>query len=282
MEAPPPGVYPDVDFAEYSRWNACNFSKLKNMRLTPAHARWRELHPEESTRQQELGHVIHQALLEPKRFEELFLVAPDVDRRTRIGKATWAEFEERAKGRTVVSESDMECIQGLRANVAAHETANQMLYGPGKSELSLVWVDPATGLLCKARTDRLVEFNGWPFIIDVKTSYDPASTDNWQKAVANYGLHQQAAHYQNGLALLRPLEDGYTRKFAWLVCETQAPYLVRVFEADDAALSIGNDEIAKYLRAYKQCLESGSWPSWPQGMDYAGLPAWKMKRYDLE
>lgn len=282
MEAPKPGVYPGIDFAEYTRWDACNHSKLKNMRLTPAHARWLELHPAESTRQQDLGHIVHQALLEPERFEELFLVAPDVDRRTKVGKAEWAAFEERAQGRTIVSESDMDCIVGLRQNIAENETAREMLYGKGLSELSLVWEDPETGVLCKGRIDRLCEINGWPFVVDVKTSYDPASTDRWQMAVQKYQLHQQAAHYLRGLAVLRPLPDGYARKFAWLVCETQPPYLVRAFEAEDAALSVGNDEVTKHLRAYRECQQAGAWPAWPQGMDLAGLPAWAYKRYDLE
>jgi ATP-dependent exoDNAse (exonuclease V) beta subunit len=279
MESPEPGVYPNVDFADYSRWDAANFSKLKNMRLTPAHARWLELHPAESTRQQDLGHTIHQALLEPARFEELFLVAPDVDRRTKVGKAEWAAFEERAQGRTIVSESEMECLRHLRANIAGHETANAMLNGHGVSELSLVWIDPETGLLCKGRIDRLAELNGYPFVADVKTSYDPATFDNWQKAIVRYGLHIQAAHYLRGLAVLSPLADGHRRKFAWIVCETQPPYLVRVFEADEEALSIGNDEMVKHLRMYKACLESGVWPAWEQGMSLAGLPAWASKRF---
>ncbi|MCJ7797822.1 MAG: PD-(D/E)XK nuclease-like domain-containing protein, partial [Thermoleophilia bacterium] len=134
-------------------------------------------------------------------------------------------------------------------------------------------------VLCKGRIDRLCQLNGWPFVVDVKTSYDPATFDNWQKAIVRYALHQQAAHYLRGLTVLRPLADGYQRKFAWIVCETQAPYLVRVFEADEEALSIGNDEAVKHLRMYKECQQTGVWPAWEQGMSLAGLPAWASKRF---
>lgn len=281
MEAPKPGVYPNVPFSDYSRWDACNHSMLHRMEVTPAHARWWQLHPEESTRFQDLGHALHQALLEPELFRQSHLVAPDVDRRTKVGKAEWAAFEERAAGRTIITESEMECLQGIQRNAAAHETVKQALEGRGVSELSMVWEDPETGVLCKGRIDRLTEINGWPFVIDLKTTHKPATTFSWQTSVERYKLHEQAAHYLRGLAVLSPLPEAQ-RKYAWLVAETEAPYAVRIFEAEDAALSIGNDEVSKHLRLYAECKKTGVWPSWPEGMDLAGLPPWAYKRFDLD
>lgn len=278
-----PGIYPDLPFEDYCRIDACNHSKLKYLSLTPAHARYLELNPPESTKQQDLGHAIHTALLEPERFNEQYVVAPDVgDRRYKEAKDAWASFVKQAAGKTVISAEDNRCIEGLKDSIRAHETASAVMYGRGINEVSLVWEDPETGLLCKARVDRLTELNGWPFAIDLKSDGERATTDKWQMAVMRYGLHQQAAHYLRGLSILAPLPDGYARKFAWVVCETEPPYLVRVFEADDAALSIGNDEVAKHLRIYSECRKAGTWPGWPQGLDYAGLPAWAMKKYDLD
>ncbi len=282
MEAPEPGIYPSVDFTDYTRWAACNHSILKNFSLTAAHARYRMLNQEESSKFQDLGHALHQALLEPQLFEANVLVAPDVDRRTKIGKAEWAAFEERAQGRTIVTESEMLCLKGIRENAAAHETINLILNGPGVSELSIVWIDPETKLKCKARLDRLAELNGYPFIVDLKTTHRPASTNSWQTAIMQYSLHEQAAHYQNGLEVLRPLQEGFKRKFAWIVAETEPPFAVRIFEADDYSLDIGRDQVAKHLAQFRECLDAGVWPSWPMGMDLAGLPAWALKRFDLE
>lgn len=280
MEGPPPGIYPNVPFAEYCRWSSINHSILKNLDTTPAHAHWRMTHQDESTKFQDLGHMLHQALLEPKLFAESHLVAPDVDRRTKIGKAEWAAFEERAAGRTIVSESEMACLHGIQANAAVHATVREALYGVGVSELSMVWEDPETGLLCKGRIDRLCEIGGWPFVVDLKTTHKPATTFSWQMSVERYKLHEQAAHYLRGLAVLRPLHGESQRKFAWLVAETEPPYAVRIFEAEDAALSIGNDVVSKHLQQFKECKEAGVWPSWPEGMDLAGLPAWAYRRFD--
>lgn len=282
MEAPGPGLYPNVPFDTYTRWVACNHSIIKNFSLTAAHARYRMLNQAESSSHQDLGHALHQALLEPELFEKNVLVAPDVDRRTKIGKAEWASFQEKAKGRTIITEPEMLCLEGIRKNAAAHETINLILNGPGISELSIVWIDPATDLTCKARLDRLAELNGYPFIVDLKTTHKPASTHSWQTAIMQYALHEQAAHYQNGLEVLRPLQEGFKRKYAWIVAETEPPYSVRIFEADDYSLDIGRDQVAKHLAQFRECLEAGVWPSWPQGMELAGLPAWALKRFDLE
>lgn len=281
MEPPKPGLYPGVPFDEYTRWNAVNHSTLRHFDKTPAHARWHMLHPEPSSKYQELGHAIHAALLEPARFEVEYVVAPDVDRRTKVGKAEWADFEAKHKGASFIMESEMEVLRAIQSNAAQHETIKQVLYGLGVNELSLVWVDPETGMLCKARIDRLTSLDG-PLIVDLKSTHAPASTHGWQMAVEKYKLHQQAAHYRNGLNVLRPLPEGQTRKYAWLVVETEFPGAVRIFEAEDAALDIGRDQVAAHLRAYKECMETGSWPAWPQGMDIAGLPPWVYKRFDLE
>jgi len=278
-----PGVYPRIPFDDYARWDAVNHSKLKHFRRTPAHARYAMLNQDESTKYQDLGHMIHQALLEPEVFAQAgTLVAPKIDRRTTAGKREWAEFEEAAAGKMVVSESDMDALLGISKSVSMHATARQSLYGVGVNELSIVWEDPETGILCKGRIDRLCEIEGYPFVIDLKTTSKPASTHAWQQSVESYGYHEQAAHYLRGLSVLRPLEGEALRRYAWLVVETVPPYCVRVFEAEEACLSVGNDEISKYLKAYSECDRTGVWPAWPEGMDLAGLPAWVYKRFNIE
>jgi hypothetical protein len=279
-----PGIYANVPFEDYSRWRAVNHSVLKHFKKTPAHARWEMTHQDESTRFQDLGHTLHMAILEPERYAaEGPVVAPDVDRRTRQGKAEWAEFEASAAGRMIVTPKDKDTLDGILASIQRHATARALLNeSAGVNELSICWVDPDAGILCKGRIDRLCEYGGYPYVVDLKTTHRPASTHGWQQQVESYALHEQAAHYLRGLQVLRPLEGDLSRRFAWLVCETEPPYCVRVFDADEAALQIGADEVAKYLAAYADCEQSGVWPGWPEGMDVAGLPPWVYKRYNVE
>lgn len=283
MKAPEPGVYPGVSFDDYARWDAANHSILRHFKKTAAHVLWEMTHQNESTTFQEMGHLIHFAVLEPERFKlEGPVVAPDVDRRTTLGKATWAQFLAENEGRAVVKEGDMEVLRGIQANVMLHPTAREALYGAGASELSIVWDDADTGVRCKGRLDRFSEIGGWPFIVDVKTMSKPPTTENFQISVNTYGYHEQAAFYLRGINTLSPAEPGTARKFAWLVCETAPPYTVRMFECDEAALDIGAVQVDRYLAQLASCRKSGSWPSWGNGMDLAGLPPWAYKRFDLE
>ena len=278
-----PGIYPGVDFDTYARWRAANHSILKHFAATAAHAHWNELHQDDSTSSQNLGHMIHTALLEPERWKaEGALVAPKIDRRTKIGKAEWAMFEKRAAGRPLVTEEDAATIGGILHMSARHASVKEALYGAGLNELSIIWKDPATGVLCKARIDRLTQIGARPFIVDLKTTHKVASTHGWQQQVQTYSLHEQAAHYRAGLATLMPLAGELERGFAWVVCETEPPWLVRMFEAEDACLELGKEQVDGYLKRYAQCKATGVWPGWPEGMEIAGLPPWVYKRFNVE
>lgn len=285
MKAPEPGVYPAIPFDDYARWDAVNHSTLRHFKKTPAHAYYEKTHQDESTSFQALGHLIHFAVLEPERFKtEGPVVAPDVDRRTTLGKATWKAFQEENEGKAIVTERDMAVLQGIQANVARHPTAREVLYGAGASELSLVWDEKVAGITVrsKGRLDRFSEIGGWPCIVDVKTTSKPATTHSFQISVESYGYHEQAALYLRGVNKLVPPDEGVTRKFLWLVCETEPPFCVRLFECDEAALDIGNQTVEKYLSQYARCQETGVWPAWGDGVDLAGLPPWAYKRFDIE
>lgn len=274
-----PGIYHNVDFDTYAEWPAINHSILHHFRKTPAHAMYAMTHDEES-KSKNLGYLTHLAALEPARFKAEVAVAPKLDKRTREGKAQWARFEKENQGKTLVVEPDFEVASQILLSVKEHPVARELLHAEGASEVSLCWNDPGTGLLTKGRIDRLTLLNGSPVVVDFKTIGEPCSTFAFQKAVQTYGYHDAAAHYLLGLHTLMPDEE--IPKFLWVVAETKPPYLVRVFEADDEALAIGADNMAKALRQFKECRETGMWPGWGDGIDTAGLPPWVYKRYDVE
>jgi hypothetical protein len=176
----------------------------------------------------------------------------------------------------------MEALLGIQESISRHASAREALYGYGANEISIVWVDPETGVLCKARIDRLCEIAAQPVVLDLKSTSRPAGTHHCQRELKDYGYHQQAALYLDGLAVLSPPDAGVTRVFMWLFCETEPPYCVRLFQAEDAALDVARQDVRKYLRTYAQCAETKNWPGWPEGVDMLGLPAWAYKQYDLE
>jgi hypothetical protein len=278
-----PGVYPGVSFDTYAIWPAANHSVLRHFDKTPAHAYYKWTHQQESTEFQGLGHLIHEAVLEPALFRSRGpVVAPKVDRRTTVGKETWAAFEKQHAGRTIITANQMEALRGIQQSISGHASAREALYGFGTNELSIIWIDPETGVLCKGRIDRFCEIGTQPVILDLKSISRAASTHQAERSVNEYGYHQQAAFYLRGLDTLVPPEPGVTRQFVWLFCETEPPYCVRLFQAEDAALDLGRREMDSYLAAYAHCAEVKEWPGWPEGVDLLGLPASVYKRFDLE
>lgn len=277
------GIFPKLSYDQYAAIDGINFSRLRWLRDTPAHCHHRLLNPPAQSAYHRLGQLVHMAILEPQRFNAAALEIPKLDKRTKEGKAEWARLQAVADqgDKELVTPDEMKVCVGAAVSVSNNLTAREILRGRGAAELSVVWHDEEYETFCKGRLDFVGELNGHPIILDVKTTSDTASLRDWERTVGNYGYHEQAAMYLESLRVLRPLyaENGepVERRFLWLVIETEAPYLARVFEADQDALDAGHAEFRKHLATYAACMKSGIWPGYDDGVEIAGLPPWMAK-----
>lgn len=276
-----PGIYQNLSFDDYAMIPAINFTRLCRFRDTAAHAHYDMTHQSESTPAQRLGYLAHMALLEPLRFRENVVTAPKVDRRTTVGKNAWSAFEGANRGKEIATNKEMDVCLGLQHSVGMHPTAREILYGEGLSELTIVWKDEELDILCKGRIDRVGKYNSQPIVLDVKTVGTVASLRNWQRSITDYSYCEQAAMYLSGLRTLMPVEND-NRNFLWLVCEVDPPYLVRLFDAEYDALQYGHQQFRKHLAEYAECMRTGVWPGYPEGIETVGLPAWIQKTFDSE
>jgi len=276
-----PGLYKHLSFDDYAAWPAANASTLNGFSRTPAHVYYEMMHGgKERTPSLDLGWLVHLAVLEPERFAAEIVVPPKVDRRTKQGKATWAQFEAEHAEKIFVDAATFEKVKAMTFSLMSHETAAEFFVtNPGENELSFLWDDPEHGVRCKARTDRVGHIGEWPIIADLKTARNAARRD-FERSIYTYGYDLQAAHYLSGLETLYPIPSGQAfRRFVFFVIESEPPYCCAAYELDDAALEEGRIKRSRYLRAWKQCIESGEWPGYPPGIDYASLPAWAFKNY---
>jgi hypothetical protein len=282
-DAEPPGPGPDervgihrgLSFAGYAALPGVNHSTLERVRRSPAHAREHSLHPAEPTAALALGHAFHVRLLEPHRFPLEYSIAPPINRRTKVGRSVWARFEAENVGRYLLKPDEAALYERMTASVLEHPLAAQLLGGRGASELAFVWRDPETALPCKGRVDRLGELEGWPFVVDLKSTRD-ASARAFTADVARYGYHRQVAFYREGLDVLRPTP----RRAAIIAVEKEPPYAVAVYELAERALEQGEREFRAALRRYRECLETGVWPGYGDGLHLVDLPAWAVDRLD--
>lgn len=230
----------------YNEIPAVNKSTLWAMKKSPLHY-WHLIHdtPKEDTAALKFGRAAHKRMLEPDEFFAEYVIAPKVDRRTKEGKAIWADLME--SGREVISSEDMEIITAMEKEFPSR------LLRDAQTEIPLFWTDNETGVDCKGRLDAITE----DYVIDYKTTND-ASTAGFQREALRYGYDLQAAMY-----LEAARANGYNPKgFIFIAQEKSAPYLVNVLHAGEAFLDRGTWIMRDLLEKYKQCRDSDTWPGY--------------------
>lgn len=270
------GIYPGMSRAEYHAIKAVNQSLLKQFARSAAHAREYMMHPPEPTEAMDDGNAIHCAVLEPKRFADTYVVSPRFDRRLKADKEAWAEFEKNNAGKEIIDEDTMLMCRAITENCYADPVINRILAGKGHSELCVVWTDVETGLRCKALLDCVVKFQGFTFIVDLKSTKD-ASPEAFGKQCANLGYHEQAAFYLEGLNTIAPME----RRFLHLAVEKVRPFCAAVYELQDDSINAGRFEFRAHLNQYAECLRTNVWPGYPSGITPLNIPVWAMSREEV-
>ena len=252
--------------ADYHSQESISKSGLDLIARSPELFRFRKENPVERTEAMRIGTLSHTAILEPHEMAN-WLIEPIADGRTKEGKQIKAEFAERAKGRDVVTQRDMEMLAGIKAAVWAHPAAGKALGMLQEVETSLFWTDEETGIDCRCRPDGVLD-NG--LLIDVKTTQD-ARPDEFAKSIANFRYHVQAAFYSDGYEKIYGVKP---TGFMFIVVEKHAPYQVACYVASEAMTIRGRAEYQKDLATYKKCLAENSWPGIATEPTIIDLPKW--------
>lgn len=266
-----PGIYYDVPFADYVEINAVNHSLLHTLETkSPLHARYQRENPTPNTPALLVGRAAHSLILEPATFDQYWVVAPDVDRRTKAGKEEWSACVEGAAGRGILTAGDYESIREMADAIQSQRL--HKLVRTGKAEVVLVWDDDETGLRCKGRLDYLHQTRGL-FVIDFKTT-DDAGEEAFAHSIQKWGYHSQAAFYCMGCEALLGQTPGYT----WLVAEKHPPYAVAAYQIQAGTLNAGSDFCRRAMRRYAHCLEADQWPGYPDDVLPIEMPKWAIDR----
>lgn len=252
---------------DYHKSGGINKSKLDDMDRSPLHAWERWINPkhveEPPTPAMLLGSAYHKFQTEPDDFFNEFIIAPQINRRTKAGKEEYAKFENAAKGKTLVDDKDFTRIQAMCESVRNHPAASKLLALKGKPEVSITWKDYETGLDCKCRPDWYCPKDG--ILVDFKTTED-ASERGFQRSVEKFRYHVQAAWY------LRGVEN--CQSFIFIAVEKKAPYAVACYNASAEMLAAGGRAAERNLQQWARCLESKRWPSYADNIVNLDPPKW--------
>ena len=279
------GVFPDLDNDDYHSDAAIGSSGLKKFLVSPLHYWSAFLDPErepKDTKHFRIGRAWHCAVFEPREFPVRYVTMPEgLDRRTKEGKALWAEVE--ASGRDVLAFREVEAVEkmaGIARALPISRVVFDQLAQHGAAETSLFTVDPETGLRLKIRPDYMLRPcpmfpNG--LIIDGKTTTD-ASKTGFARQVWNLDYGLQAALYTS---VYQSIFDTAGRPaFLWLAQEKEAPHAAAYYSAGVDLLEYWDKRIAQVLPAVARCQESGVWPGFPETVTELALPAWAQKQVD--
>ena len=219
---------------------------------TPEKFMWAREHPEAPTPALIFGQATHKLLLEQEDFFTAFAVLPNIDKRTKEGKASYAAFLDGLCGRQELSLADYEKAVAMTEKTLNTDFVRRLL--GGEHEKPIFWTDAVTGEVCKIRLDCLTEIGGVPLIVDYKTAQD-ASLDGFTRHALKYGYDFQAGMYCEGVEQA----TGKTPRFVFVVQEKDAPYAVNVIEADAAFIQRGKDKMRELLGIYHECKVTGKW-----------------------
>jgi len=242
-----PGIYSGVTNSAYHADQALGSTSLKTLATkTPAHYQWDKTHPKSSAAF-DIGTAAHSLILEQ---DESGVVVIDVE--TKRGKA-WTEPADAAtaSGKIALTTREWGQIVAMRDRVMDHPLARSFFSGH-KAEESVFWDEG--GLTLKCRPD------AWKpgQLIDLKTTVN-ADPREFGKTAHNFGYHQSAAHYIDGVKAA----TGEELPFTFVLVEKTAPYLVSVVELDWEAIDLGRALNDRAKRIYRECAASGNWPGYP-------------------
>ena len=264
------GLIPDLPNEQYHSGPGVSKSQLDQIAKSPAHYQYARTAPKKDpTPAQRFGSLAHTMVLEPHKLN--VVVGPSVNKNSNEWKIFKAGAD--AAGAEIVTQEELDTLEGMKAAVYAHPAAAWLL-GPGYVEHSAYWIDPATGLLCRFRPDKLRRTEKGVVLVDLKSTED-ASEAEFSRSIENFRYHVQAAFYSDGIE--QALGERVTA-FAFIAVEKKAPYAVACYQLADVDVEDGREAYQNDLFRLKDCLARNEWPAYSPRIETITRPAWAKRR----
>jgi hypothetical protein len=285
------GIFEGMPFDEYLAVDALSATGLKQLARSPWHYINRvEIDPSPAMLR---GTLAHCAVLEPDAMAARYVVLPE-DAPRRPTKAQWAakkpsdessaamewwgNFTERLAGRELVSSADFALCQAQLQAVASNPELAALLKH-GRGEVSIFWIDKATGIYCKARPDWLPFPDGKTIMpLDIKTCADD-SPSGFGRAAARLRYDLQAAHYTAGIEAVTGLK---VSAFVFGAVSSKPPVLAVPYILTEELQAQGRDERIELMERLTWCQRENEWPAYGQGFQMLDFPAYAKAGGEVE
>lgn len=277
-----PGVYPGLDMNAYLAIPAASNTALGHLQRTASHLRAYLRGKPTFVDPQSIGRAFHALALEG---EEAFLAryarAPkEADNK---GRKPWLEWVRTVPESVIpMKATDFDAALEMGRGLREDPVCAFALEGVTQTELTVVWIDEATGVKCKARIDALNPSLGT--IIDLKSTTD-AAPRAFSRSIYNYGYYRQAAFYHAGAKAGLGFD---AEEHICIAHEKEDPWVPVVYRIREDAVTAGHDEIwgtptkEGLLPRYARCLESDVWPGYTDQFVDITLPPWAWAQVEKE
>jgi hypothetical protein len=285
-----PGIYRDVPAETYHKLPYASASRLKMLLTqTPKHLRWDMDNPREDTPALRLGSALHTFILEPEKFDGLYVEGDQCVATKKTGEACtspgkvysggqwWCGVHGKGKiheagDKKVLEVGTIARLQAMRASVMELREARNAILNATDRELTVIWDDPEVGERCKARIDLYR-----PGVLDdLKTCEDANNTGDdcaFARQIADYAYHLQAAMYCDAMtSVAGEVHDD----FNFIAIEKSAPFVCSHVRLHQEAIMLGRHQYRQLLGVWKYCRENKVWPGY--GSNAVALPRYYMQK----
>ena len=252
MTTPAPGIYADIPNETYHAWPGVSKSMLDKLTDTPAHLKdYMEQDEHVQTAPMLLGSATHTSVMQPEKFDDQYIVMPDIDGRTAEARAFRTAAKK--KGKVPISHIDGRWIKAITARVQDTVFFKRCMNRGPLIENSIVW--EMDGYLCRARPDMIVD----EMVVDLKTTIQSCS--NFNSEIFRRRYHWQAYWYLKGCENVGIDCD----TFMIIAAHKQRPFLVSLHEItrESEAYAVAAQECEAAFETYKTCMRTGLWPGYP-------------------
>lgn len=266
------GVYSDVDELDYhADRTSLSSSGARKILDCPAIFHYEQEQPPTPKPQFDMGHVVHGMILGVG----LDIVPVDAANwTTKAAKET--RDQAHAEGKVPLLVADVAKAELMAKTVREHDTAGALL-AVGDPEITGYWHDDVNPVRLRFRTDWLHPGRNRIIGVDVKTTAGNGSPAKFAKSCADFGYHQQAAWYLDGLAETGVSEDA---AFLFIVLPKEPPHIVTVCEIHADDIARGRALNRKAINTYADCVANNVWPGYGQQIHQITLPTYA--RYQEE
>lgn len=224
--------------------------------------KWRHSKPREASKAMELGMLIHAATLEPETFDDLVIVSPYADFRTKEARE-W-KMEQAKLGKIITSEEEIEKIQAI-ASIVLEEYGESFLTASKQAEVAVF------GKIGETEIKGLIDIvpDGLDCLVDLKTTSSIDSLESIQRTIVNRGYHWQAALYLD----LWNVASGENRtRFIFCFVEVESPHETAWVELSENLLAIGRAGYMNAVAKWQTCVATEHWPKQIEGIKMIEAP----------